>query len=132
MSTIDLTAAPLPALRDTLATTIGTATGYDVYVYGSPNLSTPCVVIEPNGWAPSMAARGLVAVTVKVTCLYNTGDVTTSSDGAEEMTRKVYLALAGAGWLPTDVPAPGQITWGDPPRGFVGVQMVVGRTTDIN
>lgn len=132
MTQIDLTAAPLPALRTTLKTAIATATGYDVYLYGSPNLSTPCVVIEPNGWAPAMAAKGLVAVTVKVTCLYNTADGATSSDGAEEMARRVYLACAAAGWLATDVPPPGQITWGDPPRGFVGIQMVLGRTTDLN
>ena len=131
MTTVDLTTAPLPALRATLQATIETA-GFDCYLYGSPNLSTPCVVIEPNGWAPSRAAKGLVAVPCKVTCLYNTADAPTSSDGAEEMTRLVYLACQSAGWLPTDVPPPGQVTWGDPARSFVGVQMVVGRITDIN
>ena len=137
MSTVDLTTSTLVDAREALQTAIvanvnvdvdGVATDVDCYLYGSANLVTPCVVIEPNGWAPSQAGQ-VVAYTVNVTCLYNTGDLATSSDGAEELARQTYLACRANGWLPVEVPAPTGITWNE--RAYVGVQFTVGTHVTI-
>jgi hypothetical protein len=125
--TVDTSVAPLLAARTALATALEAATGWDVYVGASSNLATPAVVIEPNGWALSGAHSRTVAYTVNVTCLYNASEG--SIEGAEEMARAVYVALASLGWLVPEVPPVASITYAERP--FVGVQFTAGTTLTL-
>jgi len=125
--TVDVATAPLLLARTQLAATIEAATGYDCYLGGAENMSTPAVVVEPNGWVIAHAAASIVKYTVNVTCLYNASEG--ALDGAEEMARRVYLALAAAGWLVPEVPPAGQVDYGSRP--FIGCQFTAGTSLTI-
>jgi hypothetical protein len=120
--TVDTSTAPLLVARQVIAAEIESATGYDTYLGGQENMSTPAVVVEPNGWSLAHASASVVSYTCKVTCLYNAAEG--SIDGAEEMARRVFLALASAGWLVPDVPPAGQVDYGSRP--FIGCQFTAG------
>lgn len=125
--TIENPTSPLLAARTTVAAAITAATGYEVLDGARVNIATPVVVLEPNGWALTGAGGKTVAYTLHVTCLYNAAEA--ALPGAEEMARKVFLALLKAGWVTPEVPPPSGISYGDRP--FTGVQFTTGTTLTL-
>jgi hypothetical protein len=81
-------------------------------------VSTPCYVLEGDGWVVLTAAN-VVAYRLRVTALYanQAGDL---ADGVEELARLAYLACVSYGCRTVEVPAPGAVTIGN--AEYAGVQ----------
>lgn len=109
MTLVDSTLSPLLEARAELASTIQAATGYACHASKPAALSSPCIILEPDGWQP-FTASGAVIYRVRVTVLYASKDETDMANGVEELARLAYTAGVAAGWRAVEVPTPGSVT----------------------
>ena len=124
-------ASTLAAARTALAASLESATGYTCHPSYEKSLSTPCYVLEPDGWQFFNAAGSGVLYRLRLSCVYadQSGD---TALGVEELARAAYLAFTDAGWKTPDVPAPGSIiNPADPNRPLAGVQVTLTRPTSL-
>lgn len=120
---VDLTAAPLLAAREQLATHIETTTGYRCYPSFRPVFEPPCYLLEGDGL--DAHATGQVVYRVKVTAAYASQEGG-HGDAAEELARLGLDAAASAN-LAVAWPVPAPTTYelnlgNDLAVTFVGVQ----------
>lgn len=109
MTLVDSSVSPLLTARVELASAIQSTTGYTCHDTKPAALSTPCIVLEPDGWQP-FAASGATIYRVRVTVLYASKDEADMTNGVEELARLAYVAGGAEGWRAVEVPAPGSVT----------------------
>lgn len=100
--------SPFLDARTGLAAAIESATGYECHPSKPSGVSTPCYVLEGDGWV-TLAADNVVGYRINVTALYATqsGEV---ADGVEELARLAWVAAADYGCRTVEAPAPGSVS----------------------
>lgn len=128
MTLVDSTLSPLLAARASLASAIQSATGYACHDSHPAAFTSPCVILESDGWQP-FSASGAATYRVRVSVLYASKDQVDEANGVEELARLVWLAGTDDGWVNANVPAPGSVTYRE--QAFAGVQFLFAKPLEM-